>query len=117
MIAASLKAAEGDKIIDLLLRKEADVSVKSNTGQVGYHFHDSRPAAGSDSHRMLCTLQVPKPTSPRYEHYSPISAVPASKTSGVSCLFIGLQQSVLSRSSRPCWKKGRVPSMRLITMD
>jgi 26S proteasome non-ATPase regulatory subunit 10 len=35
MIAASLKDAEGDKIIDLLLRKEADVTMKSNSGQVG----------------------------------------------------------------------------------
>lgn len=34
MIAASLKAAEGDKIIDLLLRKGADVNVKSSSGQV-----------------------------------------------------------------------------------
>lgn len=34
MIAASLKDAEGDPIIDLLLRKGADVSMKSVTGQV-----------------------------------------------------------------------------------
>lgn len=34
MIAASLKDAAGDKIIDLLLRKGADVSTKSNSGQV-----------------------------------------------------------------------------------
>jgi len=34
MIAASLKGAEGDKIIDILLRKGADVSMKSNSGQV-----------------------------------------------------------------------------------
>lgn len=34
MIAASLKDAEGDPIIDLLLRKSADVNVKSNSGQV-----------------------------------------------------------------------------------
>lgn len=34
MIAASLKAAEGDQIINLLLRKGADVSVKSVSGQV-----------------------------------------------------------------------------------
>jgi 26S proteasome non-ATPase regulatory subunit 10 len=34
MIAASLKNAEGDPIIDLLLRKGADVSVKSVSGQV-----------------------------------------------------------------------------------
>jgi 26S proteasome non-ATPase regulatory subunit 10 len=36
MIAASLKNAEGDPIIDLLLRKDADVNIKSVTGQVGF---------------------------------------------------------------------------------
>jgi 26S proteasome non-ATPase regulatory subunit 10 len=34
MIAASLKDAAGDAIIELLLRKGADVSIKSNSGQV-----------------------------------------------------------------------------------
>lgn len=34
MIAASLKDSEGDPIIDLLLRKDADVNMKSNSGQV-----------------------------------------------------------------------------------
>lgn len=34
MIAASLKNAEGDAIIDFLLRKDADVNMKSATGQV-----------------------------------------------------------------------------------
>lgn len=34
MIAASLKDSEGDPIIDLLLRKDADVNAKSNSGQV-----------------------------------------------------------------------------------
>lgn len=34
MIAASLKDAEGDPIIDMMLRKGADVNVKSITGQV-----------------------------------------------------------------------------------
>jgi 26S proteasome non-ATPase regulatory subunit 10 len=38
MIAASLKAAEGDKIIDLLLSKGADVTMKSNSGQVSDNF-------------------------------------------------------------------------------
>lgn len=38
MIAASLKDAEGDKIIDLLLRKEADVTMKNNSGQVRDNF-------------------------------------------------------------------------------
>jgi 26S proteasome non-ATPase regulatory subunit 10 len=38
MIAASLKDAEGDKIIDLLLRKGADVTMKSNSGQVSDNF-------------------------------------------------------------------------------
>lgn len=34
MIAASLKNAEGDPIIELLLRKDADVNIKSVSGQV-----------------------------------------------------------------------------------
>lgn len=34
MIAASLKNAEGDAIIDFLLRKDADVNMKNNLGQV-----------------------------------------------------------------------------------
>jgi 26S proteasome non-ATPase regulatory subunit 10 len=37
MIAASLKNAEGDSIVDLLLRKEADVNIKSVSGQVHYN--------------------------------------------------------------------------------
>lgn len=36
MIAASLRDAEGDPIIDLLLRKGADVNVKSVSGQVSH---------------------------------------------------------------------------------
>lgn len=34
MIAASLKDAQGDAIIELLIRKGADVNMKSVTGQV-----------------------------------------------------------------------------------
>lgn len=34
MIAASLKNAEGDPMLDLLLRKGADATVTSNSGQV-----------------------------------------------------------------------------------
>lgn len=34
MIAASLRDAEGDPIIEQLLQKEADVNVKSTSGQV-----------------------------------------------------------------------------------
>ena len=34
MIAASLKDAQGDAIIELLIRKEADVNTKSINGQV-----------------------------------------------------------------------------------
>lgn len=37
MIAASLKNAEGDAIIELLLRKDADVNIKSVSGQVRHH--------------------------------------------------------------------------------
>ncbi|KAL2006157.1 hypothetical protein VTN00DRAFT_9811 [Thermoascus crustaceus] len=42
MIAASLKNAEGDPIVDLLLRKNADVTMKSNAGQNALHFAASK---------------------------------------------------------------------------
>ncbi|KAB8068184.1 ankyrin repeat-containing domain protein [Aspergillus leporis] len=42
MIAASLKNAEGDPIIDMLLKKGADVNVKSNSGQNALHFATSK---------------------------------------------------------------------------
>ncbi|KAJ5152081.1 proteasome regulatory particle subunit (Nas6) [Penicillium capsulatum] len=42
MIAASLKDAAGDPIIDLLLRKGADVGVKSGSGQNALHFASSK---------------------------------------------------------------------------
>ncbi|KAK2740898.1 hypothetical protein FQN55_008597 [Onygenales sp. PD_40] len=42
MIAASLKDSEGDPIIQLLLRKEADVNIKSVTGQNAIHFATSK---------------------------------------------------------------------------
>lgn len=42
MIAASLKNAEGDPIVDLLLRKDADVTMKSNAGQNALHFAASK---------------------------------------------------------------------------
>ncbi|PWY81480.1 ankyrin repeat domain-containing protein [Aspergillus vadensis CBS 113365] len=42
MIASSLKNAEGDPIIDLLLKKGADVSTKSVSGQNALHFATSK---------------------------------------------------------------------------
>ncbi|KAI9928826.1 hypothetical protein ASPWEDRAFT_105585 [Aspergillus wentii DTO 134E9] len=42
MIAASLRDAEGDPIIELLLRKDADVTVKSGSGQNAIHFATSK---------------------------------------------------------------------------
>ncbi|PGH17678.1 hypothetical protein AJ79_01040 [Helicocarpus griseus UAMH5409] len=42
MIAASLKDSEGDAIIQLLLRKDADVNVKSISGQNAIHFATSK---------------------------------------------------------------------------
>jgi len=42
MIAASLKDSEGDPMIDLLLRKGADVNAKSDTGQNALHFAASK---------------------------------------------------------------------------
>ncbi|KAH8697315.1 putative proteasome regulatory particle subunit [Talaromyces proteolyticus] len=42
MIAASLKNDEGEQVIDLLLRKEADVNIKSSSGQNALHFAASK---------------------------------------------------------------------------
>ncbi|KAK2864963.1 hypothetical protein FQN49_004040 [Arthroderma sp. PD_2] len=42
MIAASLKDGEGDSIIEILLRKEADVNIKSVSGQNAIHFATSK---------------------------------------------------------------------------
>ncbi|OJJ83579.1 ankyrin repeat domain-containing protein [Aspergillus glaucus CBS 516.65] len=42
MIAASLRDAEGDPIIEQLLQKEADVNVKSTSGQNALHFATSK---------------------------------------------------------------------------
>ncbi|OQD89921.1 hypothetical protein PENANT_c002G02716 [Penicillium antarcticum] len=42
MIAASLKDAAGDAIIEMLLRKGADVSTKSSSGQNALHFASSK---------------------------------------------------------------------------
>ncbi|KAJ5226794.1 uncharacterized protein N7469_006800 [Penicillium citrinum] len=42
MIAASLKDAQGDPILELLLRKGADVSMKSHSGQNALHFASSK---------------------------------------------------------------------------
>lgn len=71
MIAASLKDAEGDKVIELLLRKGADVTIKSNNGQV----RNSHRRMGKKreiyllplltNHRMPCISLVPSPISRR----------------------------------------------------
>ncbi|KAI9371404.1 ankyrin repeat-containing domain protein [Aspergillus egyptiacus] len=42
MIASSLKNAEGDPILELLLRKGADVNTKTYTGQNALHFATSK---------------------------------------------------------------------------
>ncbi|EDN06908.1 ankyrin repeat protein [Histoplasma capsulatum] len=42
MIAASLKDSEGDPIIELLLRKDADVNMQSVNGQNALHFASSK---------------------------------------------------------------------------
>ncbi|KAH8425921.1 ankyrin repeat domain-containing protein [Aspergillus melleus] len=51
MIASSLKNAEGDPIIELLLRKGADVTAKSNSGQV--HTIPSTPHPSKKKSRLL----------------------------------------------------------------
>lgn len=72
MIASSLKNAEGDPIIDLLLRKGADVNVKSVTGQVTNPpirrlspMEFLRGARLTNAFRTRCTLQHPKGISPQ----------------------------------------------------
>lgn len=63
MIAASLKEAAGDPIVDLLLKREADVTVKSVSGQVSLLRQLQFGLILADVFcRMLCTLQVPRPT-------------------------------------------------------
>lgn len=66
MIAASLRDAEGDPIIDLLLRKDADVNVKSVSGQVRLHqfftwitpfLFLSLPSNSPPERAPLCNLQ------------------------------------------------------------
>jgi len=42
MIASSLRDGEGDEIVDLLIKKEADVNIKSFTGQTALHFATSK---------------------------------------------------------------------------
>jgi hypothetical protein len=46
MIASSLKDAAGDAIIEILLKKGADVSIKSNSGQVRVSGESSSPHRG-----------------------------------------------------------------------
>lgn len=81
MIAASLKDAAGDATIDLLLRKGADVSIKSNTGQVslprqqlGYWVYMGLPFS-----RMRSISQVPRPIFPPSAHCLPINVAPESR--------------------------------------
>lgn len=92
MIAASLKNAEGDAIIDLLLRKDADVNIKSVSGQVRHYikFFGKIPPNLHVSRRTLFTLQLPKPIYPPSKPSSPINAVRESKIDEASSHYTGL---------------------------
>jgi ankyrin repeat protein len=92
MIAASLKNAEGDAIIDLLLRKDADVNIKSVSGQVRYYIKSfgKIPPNVYVSRRTLFTSQLPRPISPQSKPSLPINAVHESKTDGASSHYTGL---------------------------
>lgn len=89
MIAASLKDAAGDATIDLLLRKGADVSIKSNSGQVSFSGQGLGYWIYMDllSNRMRCTSQVPKPIFPPSAPCLPINVVPELRTGVVNFLF------------------------------
>lgn len=85
MIAASLKNAEGDPIVDLLLRKEADVNIKSVSGQVSFCQKKKKKVLGDQKQssnnflvliRMLCTSPLPRPIFPPSKPSSPTSVVP-----------------------------------------
>lgn len=78
MIAASLKDAAGDATIDLLLRKGADVSIKSNTGQVSLPSQRFSYWLYMDllSSRMRCTSQVPRLIFPLSVPCLPINVAP-----------------------------------------
>lgn len=92
MIAASLKNAEGDAIIDLLLRKDADVNIKSVSGQVRHlsTLLAKYPPNVYISRRTLFTSQLPRPISPPSKPSSPINAVRESKTDGASSHYTEL---------------------------
>jgi hypothetical protein len=81
MIAASLKDAAGDATIDLLLRKGADVSIKSNTGQVNLTRQRLRYWVYMDllSSRMRFTSQVPRPIFQPSAHCLQINVAPESR--------------------------------------
>jgi hypothetical protein len=89
MIAASLKDAAGDATIDLLLRKGADVSIKSNSGQVRLSGQGQGYWMYMDLlfNRMRCTSQVPKPIFPPSAPCLPINVVLESRTDVVNFLF------------------------------
>lgn len=86
MIAASLKNAEGDAIVDLLLRKDADVNIKSDSGQVRHYLNSfgKIPPNIYVSYRTLFTSQLPRPISPPSKPSLPINAVHESKTDEAS---------------------------------
>ena len=67
MIAASLKNAEGDPIIDLLLKKGADINAKSNSGQVRLILINQSFVTDCNSNaRMRSTSQPPKRAFPPF---------------------------------------------------
>lgn len=93
MIAASLKNAEGDAIIDLLLRKDADVNIKSVSGQVrnSLNFLDEPLPNVWFLCRTLFTSQLPRRTFPLSKPWSPINVAHESKTDEASSLCTELR--------------------------
>lgn len=104
MIAASLKDSEGDPIIDLLLRKGADVNMKSNSGQVSlrlcfkieFFAGRSRTNPVAKWNRMPSTSQHPKTTYRPSANSYPRDAVLGCGIAADNCRCTAPQLLVLS---------------------
>ena len=112
MIASSLR--EEDDLVDMLLRKDADVSIKNNIGQVCTHLTSLSPSGSflrpifplpNASRRQPFTSQPPKTTSKLHRSFSLGVPLLALRTKGVSCRSTALLQSAQRQWSTSCYRR------------